>query len=200
MASAGDSGAGRSRRGASEQPASDVTRLLTEWQSGDLAAGDRLIRLIYPDLRRLAFRQLDGAAQVTLQPTALVHEVWLKLDGADRLGCESRAHFMSLVARIMRQIVIDHARHRSAGKRDGGVRITLHEQLRATNQQDLDVLALDQALYSLASIDADKARIVEMHYFGGMSSDEIAAVMGCSAITVKRGWRTAKAWLREQLE
>ena len=200
MGSAGDSGAGRSRRGASTQPASDVTRLLTEWQSGDLAAGDRLIRLIYPDLRRLAFRQLDGAAQVTLQPTALVHEVWLKLDAADRLGCESRAHFMSLVARIMRQIVIDHARHRSAGKRDGGVRITLHEQLRAPDQQDLDVLALDQALYRLASIDEDKARIVEMHYFGGMSSDEIAAVMGCSAITVKRGWRTAKAWLREQLE
>ena len=177
----------------------EVTRLLGDWQGGDADAGEELVRLVYPELRRLANRQLDGMAQMTLQPTALVHEAWLKLNRG-QVECGSRAHFMSLVARVMRQLAIDHARRRGAGKRDGGIRVTLNEQLHGSAQDDVDVLALDEAMRGLAAVDAEKARIVEMHYFGGMSSGEIAEVMGCSAITVKRGWRTARAWLRAQLE
>ena len=178
----------------------DVTRLLKNWQGGDNSARDDLIALIYPDLRRLANRQLAGMTQMTLQPTALVHEAWLKLNRSEAPECEGRAHFMSLAARVMRQVAIDHARRRSAGKRDGGTRVTLDERVQGESQQDLDVLALDGALNRLALVENDKARIIEMHYFGGMSSDEIAEVMGCSAVTVKRGWRSARAWLREQLE
>lgn len=176
-----------------------VTRLLDNWQAGDSVAGDELVRLLYPDLRRMANRQLDGMRQMTLQPTALVHEAWLKLNRGE-VDCGSRAHFMSLAARVMRQLAIDHARRRNAGKRDGGIRVTLNEQIHGSQPVEIDVLALDKAMHGLARVDADKARIVEMHYFGGMSSEEIAEVMGCSAITVKRGWRTARAWLREQLE
>lgn len=179
---------------------SEVTRLLGDWQTGNESAGDELIAMIYPELRRMANSQLSGMAQMTLQPTALVHEAWLKLNAGVGPNCGSRAHFMSLAARVMRQVAIDHARRRMAGKRDGGIRVTLNEQVQGDTQRDLDVLALDEALYRLAAVEADKARIIEMHYFGGMSSDEIAEVMGCSAITVKRGWRTARAWLRDQLE
>lgn len=179
---------------------SDVTRLLGDWQAGNVSAGDELVAVIYPDLCRMANRQLGGMAQMTLQPTALVHEVWLKLNAGAAPNCGSRAHFMALAARVMRQIAIDHARRRSASKRDGGIRVTLDERVHGDAQRNVDVLALDEALQRLASVESDKARIVEMHYFGGMSSDEIAEVMGCSAITVKRGWRTARAWLREQLE
>ncbi len=178
----------------------DVTRLLKNWRRGDDSARDDLITMIYPDLRRLANRQLLGMPQMTLQPTALVHEAWLKLNRSEAPDCEGRAHFMSLAARVMRQVAIDHARRRTAGKREGGVRITLDERLQGELQQDLDVLALDGALSRLAEVSSGKARIIEMHYFGGMSSGEIAEVMGCSAVTVKRGWRAARAWLREQLE
>lgn len=187
-------------QGGATLPTSDVTRLLGDWQAGNAAAGDELVGMMYPDLCRIANRQLGGMAQMTLQPTALVHEAWLKLTAGAAPSCASRAHFMALAARVMRQIAIDHARRRSASKRDGGIRITLNEQIHADTQRDLDVLALDDALQRLADLESDKARIVEMHYFGGMTSDEIAEVMGCSAITVKRGWRTARAWLREQLE
>lgn len=200
MGSGHDAGSPAGSPGVTEASPSEVTRLLGDWQAGDDRAGDALISLIYPDLCRLANRQLGGMAQMTLQPTALVHEAWLKLNKGSVPECGSRAHFMSLAARVMRQIAIDHARRRMAGKRDGGLRVTLNEQVHADLQKDLDVLALDEALQRLAVVQEDKARIVEMHYFGGMSSDEIAEVMGCSAITVKRAWRTARAWLRDQLE
>ncbi len=178
----------------------EATRLLSQWSAGDSGAGDRLVSMLYPELRRLANYQLQSMPSMTLQPTALVHEMWLKLNRADVPNLDSRAHFMSLIARVMRQIAIDHARRRNAGKRDGGVRVTLDERVLGQSDQDVDVLALDAALSELAAVDSAKARIVEMHYFGGMNSDEIAAVMGCSGITVKRGWRTARAWLREKLE
>lgn len=177
-----------------------VTRLLSDWRQGDAGAGDAVISMLYPELCRLANRQLQGMAPMTLQPTALVHEVWLKLNRSEGPQCTSRAHFMSLAARVMRQIAIDHARRRHAGKRDGGLRVTLDDRVHGQEEQGVDVLALDRAMDELAVLDSGKARIVEMHYFGGMSSDEIAEVMGCSAITVKRGWRAARAWLRESLE
>ncbi len=199
MDTAHDAGCHGADPGVTGTTPSEVTRLLGDWQGGDERAGDALIALIYPDLCRLANRQLGDMAQMTLQPTALVHEAWLKMNRGAVPECGSRAHFMSLAARVMRQIAIDHARRRTAGKRDGGLRVTLNEQVHADLQRDLDVLALDEALQRLAAVHEDKARIVEMHYFGGMSSDEIAEVMGCSAITVKRGWRTARAWLRDQL-
>lgn len=188
------------KRGGTDIKNSDVTQLLGDWQAGNDSAGDELIAMIYPELRRMANSQLSGMAQMTLQPTALVHEAWLKLNAGVGPDCGSRAHFMSLAARVMRQVAIDHARRRTAGKRDGGIRVTLNEQIHGDTQRDLDVLALDEALHRLAAVEGDKARIIEMHYFGGMSSDEIAEVMGCSAITVKRGWRAARAWLRDQLE
>ena len=180
--------------------ASQATRLLQAWQGGDVAARDQLVTVIYDDLRRIASRQLQSSAPMTLQPTALVHEAWLKLSKVDQHNWQSRAHFMSLASRVMRQIAIDHARRKAAAKRPGGIRVTLNEELLAGKGMDLDVLALDAAMEALAALDDGKARIIEMHYFGGMSSEEIAEVMGCSAITVKRGWRTARAWLRQQLE
>ncbi|HET8942632.1 MAG TPA: ECF-type sigma factor, partial [Rudaea sp.] len=147
---------------ANATPSSDVTRLLRQWQGGDNSARDDLIALMYPDLRRLANCQLAGMAQMTLQPTALVHEAWLKLNNSEAPDCEGRAHFMSLAARVMRQVAIDHARRRTAGKRDGGVRITLDERVQGNSQPDLDVLALDGALSRLAIVENDKARIIEM--------------------------------------
>lgn len=154
--------------------------------------------MVYDDLRRIAAKQL-GHQPNSLRPTVLVHEAYFKLDDAQALPWQSRAHFMAVAAVAMRQIAIDHARRNSAFKRDGGMRVTLRDGLQVQADQEIDVLDLHRALNRLAALHPDKARIVEMHYFGGMSSEEIAEVTGVSAITVKRGWRTARAWLHQQL-
>lgn len=178
---------------------SEITSLLVDWRNGESEARDRLIALVYEDLRISASRQLGGSQPSSLRPTALVHEAFLKLTDSTAVPWQSRAHFMAVAARAMRQVAIDHARRKAAAKRDGGLRITLQDCKNETVAEDLDVLDLHVALERLAEIHPEKARIVEMHYFGGMSSEEIAEVTGRATITIKRGWRTARAWLHQQM-
>ena len=179
---------------------SEVTRLIVDWQEGGIDARERLIALVYDDLRRAAAGQLGSGLPNSLRPTELVHEAYLKLSETKAQPWQSRAHFMAVAAMAMRQIAIDHARHKNALKRDGGLRVTLREGMAETSEREIDVIDLHAALERLSEIDSLKSRIVEMHYFGGMGSDDIAEVIGCSAITIKRGWQVARAWLHEELK
>ena len=179
----------------------DVTRLLLEWKRGDAAALDRLLPLIYAELRRIASRHLRRERLGhTLQPTALVHEAYLKLVQATELEWRDRAHFFAVAARVMRQILVDHARARQAGKRGGALRKVSIEDVAAPGvTADVDLLALDTALGRLAHFDPQQSRVVELRYFGGLTIEETAEVIGVSPATVKREWMMAKAWLRREL-
>lgn len=183
-----------------ESDAGRVTELLHRWRSGDERALDRLMPLVYEELRRLADRQMRTERPGhTLQPTALVNEAYMKLAGMD-VGWEDRVHFMSLAARQMRRILIDHAKAGRRQKRGGGaMRVTLDESLVAATDSNEHLLALDEALTRLAEFDARKARAVELHFFGGLTYDETAAALGVSAATVDRDLRVAKAWLSGEL-
>jgi RNA polymerase sigma factor (TIGR02999 family) len=176
-----------------------VTQLLLEAQQGKQEAVDQLLPLVYGELRRIAAahlrRERDGH---TLQPTALVHEAYLQLVGQRGLQWQSRAHFMGIAAYLMRQVLVAHARRRSAAKR-AGVLVTLDESLAVGGDADVNILALNEALDALAQADPQRARIVELRYFGGLSIDEAAEVLGVSEATVERGWRTARAWLHREL-
>lgn len=179
---------------------SGVTQLLNRWVGGDKAALDRVTPLVYDELRRIAHgvfaRERNGH---TLQPTALVHEAYAKLIDVDATW-QDRAHFYALAARMMRRLLVNHARARSAGKRGGDVlRITLLEDAVGGNDIDEEVLALDAALAELASFDERKAKVLEAHYFGGLKQTETAAVLNISESTVRRELRIAKAWLRRRL-
>ena len=178
----------------------DVTSLLLAWRGGDTGARDRLAAVVYPELRLLADRQFRGErAQHTLQPTALVNEAWLRLSGLDRIDWQDRAHFVRMAARLMREILVDHARRRDAAKRDGGKRVTLTGLDVAAEETELDVMALDAALLRLETLDPDKARVVELRYFGGLTIEETAEAMGSSPATVKRHWQAARMWLYDAL-
>ena len=178
----------------------DVTSLLSAWRQGDNGARDRLVRLVYPELRALADRQLRGErASHTLQPTALVNEAYLRLSGLDRIDWQDRAHFVRMAARLMREILVDHARRRSAAKRDGGHRVTLTDLDVPAEEPAMDVVALDAALARLELLDPDKARLVELRYFGGLTIEETAEAMSLSPATVKRHWQAARAWLFDAL-
>lgn len=178
----------------------DVTTLLRDWRQGDLAARDRLVALLYPELRALADRQLRGErANHTLQPTALVNEAYLRLSGLDRMDFQDRGHFVRMAARVMREVLVDHARRRQAVKRDGGQRVTLTGLQLVAEDADVDALALDAALQRLEQLDPDKARVVELRYFGGLTIEETAEAMGSSPATVKRHWQMARAWLFDAL-
>jgi RNA polymerase sigma factor (TIGR02999 family) len=180
--------------------AGDVTSLLAAWRGGDPDARDRLVAIVYPELRALADRQLRGErGDHTLQPTALVNEAYLRLSGLDRIGWQDRAHFVRMAARVMREILVDHARRRNAAKRDGGQRVTFTGLDLPDDRRDLDVVALDDALTRLAQIDPDKARLVELRYFGGLGIEETAEAMGTSPATVKRHWQATRAWLFDAL-
>ena len=180
---------------------SDVTRLLDELRSGDRHALDRLLPLVYAELRQIAARALrDERGGHTLQPTALVHEAYLRMAGGENVPWQNRAHFLGCAARVMRNVLVDHARARRAGKRGGGgARVTLSEALGLADSRDLDLVALDDALTALAETDEQKARIVELRYFGGLGEVEVAEVLGVSERTVRRGWTMAKAWLRREM-
>lgn len=186
-------------------PPSDVTSLLVRWSEGDQQALEQVLPLVYGELRRIASNQLRRERKDhTLAPTALVNELYLRLVDQRRTSWQNRAHFFGLAAQLMRRILVDYARTRSAGKRGGGVaRIPLDEVLDGDALPDdsgvADVLAIDDALERLASIDPDQARIVELRFFGGLNVDEIAAVLGRSPRTVKREWRLARAWLYREL-
>ncbi len=177
----------------------DVTELLVQWSEGDRAALDKLTPIVYDELLRLARLRLSGErSDLTLQPTALVHEAYLKLKDQVRLSWKNRAHFFAIAATIMRRILIDDARRRKADKRGGGIHITLNEKLDIADATP-DVLALDLALQSLARVDERKSRIVELKYFGGLTTEEISEVTGVSAATVGRDLRLAHAWLHRQI-
>ena len=178
-----------------------VTRLLLEWRDGDAQALDELAPIVYDELRRLARRYMRRErAGHTLQTTALVHEAYLRLVGED-VAWEGRDHFFAIAATVMRRILVEFARRRQAEKRGGGVEdVPLHEVDRSptpatASGPDAELLALDVALEQLASIDERKSRIVELRFFGGMTIDETACVLGVSHATVERDFKMAKAWL-----
>ena len=182
----------------------EITRILGELHRGDTAAADRLLPLVYDELRALAAsffaRQQPGH---TLQPTALVHEAYLKLAGNESVEWQSRAHFMAVAARAMRQILINHAHHKGAAKRGGGFqRVTLDEAVtpRIGDNREVDVIALDLALQQLAKLSERQAGIVELRFFGGLTIAEAAHVLGVGTTTVEDDWRLAKAWLAHELK
>src|SRR5262245_9524879 len=179
----------------------DVTDLLLSWRQGDAAALDRLVPLVYDELRRVARRHLRGESPGhALQATALVHEVYLRLVDLDRMTLTSRAHFFGVAATLMRQILVDHARRQRADKRGGGVTVlSLDEAVPVAWTSSVDVLALDQALGALASIDDRQCRVVELRFFAGLTIDEAATALGMSPATVEREWAMAKAWLFRRL-
>jgi RNA polymerase sigma-70 factor (ECF subfamily) len=180
---------------------SDITAHLAAWKDGDAAALDRLVECVYPDLKRIAHRQLRrGPAGESLVSAALANEAYLKLVHAGGLGCQNRVHFLALCAQVMRRIIVDHARQRGAAKRGGGVvYVTLDDLPAPAPAGAADVIALDEALQALAGLDARKARVVELRHFGGLSVEETAEVLNVSVETVKRDWRMARAWLLAEL-
>ena len=179
----------------------EVTRLLREWANGAESALAALTPLVYGELRRLAASHLRReSARQTLQPTALVHEAFLRLVG-NAPDCKDRSQFYGVAARLMRQILIDHARSRQAVKRGGCLeRVSLdEEQLVFSAERDPDLAALDEALDRLGALDPRKARVVELRFFGGLSVEESAEVLNVSEVTVRRDWQFAKTWLLREL-
>jgi RNA polymerase sigma factor (TIGR02999 family) len=175
----------------------DVTGLLLAWHRGDPAALDQLMPLVHDELHRLAkrFMRREGPGH-TLQTTALVNEVYLRLVDASRVGWKGRAHFFAIASRLMRRVLVDIARSRNAQKRGGGERrITLDESPELAEELDADILELDRLLSALAVMDERKSQVVEMRFFGGLSVEETAEALGVSAETVMRDWRFAKTWL-----
>ncbi len=182
----------------------NVTQLLREWsQDGDRQALDRLLPLVYTELHKQAARYLrKERVGHTLQPTALVHEAYLRLVNQRDVAWQNRAHFFGICAQLMRRILVDHARERQAEKRGGGgmVRVTLDERVAAVEEREVDLLALDEALTRLAAMDERQARVVELRFFSGLNVEETAEVMEVSPATVKLDWSMAKAWLRREMK
>jgi RNA polymerase sigma factor (TIGR02999 family) len=180
---------------------SDVTALLGDWSRGNQSALNQLLPLVYGELRRIASRQLRSErVGHTLQPTALVHEVYLRLVDQRNVDWRNRAHFFGAAAQVMRRILVDHARRHTASKRGNGLhRVSMDEATELAAPEGIPVLALDRALDRLATMDQGLARIVELRAFGGMTIEEAACVLNVSPSTAKREWRTAKAWLTREL-
>ena len=178
----------------------NVTQLLVAWRRGDEAARDELIPLVHDTLRRIARRQLRGErAGHTLETNALINEAYLKLV-EQSVSWESRAHFFGIASRLMRELLVDHARRRQRQKRGGGQeQISLTSSAGIVEEQTVDLLALDEALKTLSDLDPQSSRIVELRFFGGLTIEETAQVIGISTPTVERGWRTARAWLQTEL-
>jgi RNA polymerase sigma factor (TIGR02999 family) len=178
-----------------------VTELLLRWSKGDQAAMDALMPLVYEDLRRLAGYYLKQEARAqTLQSTALVHEVYLRLCGQQDPEWQGRAHFFAVAAKMIRRILVDHARRKSAAKRGGNVQPDpLDEAITIPAQANVDALLLDESLNELAVIDPRKSQVVEMRFFGGLSAKDIAAVLNTTEATVRRDWNIARAWLYRRM-
>jgi RNA polymerase sigma factor (TIGR02999 family) len=174
-----------------------VTELLARWNSGDVSARDALVPLVYGELRRIARRCLGGQRNDhTLQPTALVHEAYLRLVRRDSVAWNDRIHFFAMASQMMRQILVDHARKHSAAKRGGNaVTLVVDEVSAVSKQTNLDLLALDDAMRRLASLDPRQCQIVELRFFGGLSIEETAQIVKISPATTKREWTTARLWL-----
>jgi RNA polymerase sigma factor (TIGR02999 family) len=180
---------------------SDITRLLADWGRGDRSALEQLTPLVYAELRRIAARQLRREEQGhTLQPTALVNEAFVRLCGSGPSTWQDRAHFFGVCAQVMRHILTDHARAQLRAKRGAGVRhVPLDAAATVAQEQPVDHAALDDALRALESVDPRKGRIVELRYFAGLGIEETAEAMNISAMTVRREWTRAKAWLYREL-
>jgi RNA polymerase sigma factor (TIGR02999 family) len=191
-------------RDASGAPSADVTRLLARWSRGEQEALNELLPIVYGELRRMAGRQLRAKRQEhTLTPTALVHEVYLRLVDQRRADWQNRTQFFAVAARLMRRVLVDHARARLAGKRGGGLVVVPLEQAgdpEAVASPMADVLAVDEALTRLAALDGEQARLVELRFFAGLTVEEIAPLLRRSERTVKREWRLARAWLFRELQ
>ncbi len=184
-----------------EDEAAGITQLLVAWSEGRRDALDRLVPLLYEDLRRLAAGHMRHESPGhSLQPTALVHEAYVRLIDQRQVHWRNRAHFFGVAAGIMRRILVDHARSRRADKRGGAWdRVTLVEDQVAGGAQEIDLLSLHESLERLAAFDPRQERIIELRYFGGLTIEEVAEVVGISEATVVRDWTIAKAWLRADL-
>jgi RNA polymerase sigma factor (TIGR02999 family) len=184
-----------------EAPDHEVTRLLHEWASGNEQAITRLMELVYPELRRIAARHLRGERRDhTLQPTALVHEAYLRLARQANQAWQDRTHFFAVAARIVRHVLVDHARARQTVKRGkGNIAITLADSAASVKPLEVDLLDLDAALTALERLDATQSQVVELRYFAGLSIEETAGVLRVSESSVKRDWVIAKTWLRRHM-
>jgi RNA polymerase sigma-70 factor (ECF subfamily) len=180
---------------------SEITGLLIAWREGDRAALERLTPLLYRELHRLAHRYMRGENRGhTLQTSALVNEAFVRLIENPRIDWQGRAHFFGLAARIMRNILLDHARRRGRAKRGGGAyHISFDEAVIVSESRTAELIALDDALKDLASLDPRKSRLVELRFFGGLNNEEVSEVMGLSLRTVEREWRKAKIWLHHAI-
>jgi RNA polymerase sigma factor (TIGR02999 family) len=178
----------------------DVTNLLVRWSQGDHSALEQLTPIIYGDLLRVArVRLRREPGECTLEPTALVHEAYIRLADQKQLRAENRIHFYAIAANTMRRILIEHARRRRAQKRGGGVRVTLHTGMDVAEGRAPDLVVLDEALSKLSEIDARKSQAVELKFFGGLSTEEIGQVLGISVATVGRELRLGQAWIRREM-
>jgi RNA polymerase sigma factor (TIGR02999 family) len=179
----------------------DVTELLVAWNEGNQDALDRLLPVVYDELRKLAKSYLRRErSDHTLQATALVHEAYLRLIDQNQVTWQNRAHFFGIAAQMMRRILVNHAVARQTDKRGGGAqKLSLDEAIDLAEERAVDLIALDDAMKALAAFDPQQARVVELRYFGGLSIEETAEVVGVSPATVKREWSTAKMWLHREL-
>ena len=189
-------------RGLQRGPSNQVTELLVRWRGGDKEALDSLMPLVYGELRRIAQHYLNNErSDHTLQSTALVHEAYVRLAHQDLPQWQNRAHFFAVAAQLMRQILVDYARSHRASKRGGDVyKLALDDAEEQPQAADLDIVALDDALKTLALMDAQQSKVVELKFFGGLSIEDTAEVLGISPSTVKRDWVTARAWLYRELD
>ena len=185
----------------SEVSTTRINRLLADWGQGNEQARDALIPLVYNELRRQARRHLRAERQDhTLESAALVNEAYLRLVRQDAPQWQNRAHFFGVAAQLMRHILVDHARNRLAAKRGAGApKLALDPELAPAEKPELDLVALDDALNKLAALDPQQGRLVELRFFGGLSIEEAAIVLGVSPATVKREWAVARAWLRREM-
>ena len=179
-----------------------ITELLIGWNQGDKGALDRLMPLVYDELRNVARHRLAAEdSRQTLESAALVNETYLRLVDQERVQWRNRAHFFAISARLMRRILVDHARQRRAAKRGGDTpRLSIDPSLGLQDRKELDVVALDEALETLANLDPQQARVIELRFFGGLTIEEISEALDISPATVTRDWVTAKAWLFAQLK
>ena len=183
-----------------ESPSQPISALLSEWRAGNHEALEVLIPVVYEELRRIAQHHLrQERPDHTLQSTALVHEAYLRLMKQGPADIDNRAHFMAVASRLMRQILVDHARRHRAAKRGGGLKLELTEAMAMQKAPNVDLIALDNALNELARLDPQQSRIVEMRFFAGLSIEDTAEVIGISRTTVKREWATARAWLLREM-
>ena len=183
-----------------ELPSQPVSELLVQWRAGDQEALEKLVPLVYKELREIAHYHLRRERPGhTLQSAALVHEAYLRLADQKPFEADNRAHFLAVASRLMRQILVDYARSHAAAKRGADLRVELDAAMILPQERNAEVIALDEALKTLSQIDEQQGQIVEMRFFGGLSIEEIGEVLGISRSTVKREWNVAKAWLVREM-